>query len=112
MTPKMKETLLALYELSIKSQSFKEVQDVAKGRLELRGWDLRTSKSRPRPYIVGPNYSYFGQYIGTTYRLLEEMSRRGWVDQSEKGIGGDGKPTYKITKKGRAKAKELWKEGK
>lgn len=99
MTPMMKETLLALYTLNKKSQAFKQVEDVARQRLRARGWGERENRKQG---------SYFGMYVTSTRKLLEELSRRGYVDQAERQVPGEmGTNPYKITKKGRQKAKEL-----
>ena len=92
------ETLRAIFSLNQGSQAFKTVEEVARERVTMRGWGNRETRRRG---------SYFGMYVSSTHKILEELSRKGFVDQSEKParVESVARP-YKITKKGKQKVRK------
>jgi hypothetical protein len=97
LTEAQTETLIAIGDLNKRSSAFKTVEEVARQRLTMRGWGTREMRKRG---------SYFGMYVTSSHKLLEELSRRGYVDQSEKPAktASAARP-YKITKRGKEKLK-------
>jgi hypothetical protein len=94
LTPGQTETLRALDQLNKKTRAFQTVEDVTIKRLQIRGGH----KGR------------FAQYMTLTHRMLEELSRKGYVDQAQKAgkkttVMADKRP-YRITKKGKEKIKK------
>lgn len=97
------ETLRALFALNVWSRTFKTVREIARERLRMRGWESRERGSR----------RYFGMYLTSTWKILDELSRKGYVERSDRParkvdhesvlgrrLGTDLRP-YKITKKGK-----------
>lgn len=95
------ETLMALGALNRRSSAFQTVDEVARQRLSMRFYDGTKARSG----------SYFGMYLTTTQKMLEELTRKGYVDQSEKSGKKEtrmlDKRPYKITKKGKTKLAEV-----
>lgn len=90
------ETLIAICDLNRNSAAFMTLDEVARQRLLMRYGRASTS-------------GYFGMYVSTTGKMLEELTRRGYVDQAEKPgtkpTVRPGRCPYKVTKKGKAKVK-------
>lgn len=97
LTEAQTEALRAIFTLNQRSKAFKTVEEVARERLTMRGWGTREMRKQG---------SYFGMYVTSSHKLLEELSRRGYVDQSEKHHKTESKTRpYRITKRGKEKVR-------